>query len=133
LIGADLREVIYPGPNGRQEAEERLEQTAFAQPALFVIQYAMAQMFLDLGFKPEALVGHSLGEITCATLSGVLSLEDALYLVAERGRLMQKMAPGSMLSVNRRNDFGCCHQWTQTVRAFRFSIISQPDTKRPRT
>lgn len=104
LIAGDLREIIYPGPNGRREAEERLEQTVFAQPALFVIQYAMVQVFLDLGLKPDALVGHSLGEITCATLSSVLSLEDALFLVAERGRLMQKMAPGSMLSVNLSHD-----------------------------
>jgi amino acid adenylation domain-containing protein len=100
FLGLDIRNLVYPKPGSEDAAEQQLAQTCFAQPALFAIQYALAQYVLQLGLKPQALVGHSLGEFTCATLSGVLDLKDALYLVAQRGKLMQSMAPGSMLSVN---------------------------------
>jgi amino acid adenylation domain-containing protein len=100
MLGLDLRTLIYPVDGQMESADEQLAQTRYAQPALFTIQYALAQYFLNLGLKPDALVGHSLGELTCATVSGVLELKDALFLVSQRGRLMQAMAPGSMLSVN---------------------------------
>ncbi|WP_141736193.1 non-ribosomal peptide synthetase/type I polyketide synthase [Oligoflexus tunisiensis] len=100
ILGLDIRTLMYPSAGQHEQAQERLGQTQYAQPALFIIQYALAQYFLQLGLKPEALVGHSLGEFTCATISGVLELKDALMLVAKRGQLMQTMAPGSMLSVN---------------------------------
>jgi acyl transferase domain-containing protein len=100
MLGLDLRTLVYPSQELEAAAEQQLAQTCYAQPALFTIQYALAQYFLNLGLKPQAMVGHSLGEFTCATLSGVLDLKDALFLVAQRGKLMQSMAPGSMLSVN---------------------------------
>jgi amino acid adenylation domain-containing protein len=100
ILNLDIRSLIHPSADRVNSAAEQLAQTCYAQPALFTIQYALAQFFLKLGVKPDALVGHSLGEFTCATVSGVLELKDALYLVAQRGRLMQGMAPGSMLSVN---------------------------------
>jgi amino acid adenylation domain-containing protein len=100
ILKLDIRSLIYPSADGMSSAQEQLAQTCYAQPALFTIQYALAQYFLKLDLKPDALVGHSLGEFTCATISGVLELKDALYLVAQRGRLMQSMAPGSMLSIN---------------------------------
>jgi amino acid adenylation domain-containing protein len=99
-LGLDIRNLIYPKPGSEDAAEQQLAQTCYAQPALFAVQYALAQYFLQLGLQPSAFVGHSLGEFTCATLSGVLDLKDALFLVAQRGKLMQSMSPGSMLSVN---------------------------------
>ena len=98
-LGRDLREVLYPARDGA-EAEALLHQTALTQPALFSVQYALAQLWRSLGVEPEAMIGHSLGEYVAACLAGVFSLEDALALVAARGRLMQSLPPGAMLSVH---------------------------------
>jgi len=76
-----------------------LLQTEAVQPALFAVEYALAELWMSWGIQPEALIGHSLGEYVAACLAGVFSLEDGLKLVRERGRLMQQMAPGAMLSV----------------------------------
>jgi len=98
-LGRDLRTLLYPAPGGEEEAEALLRQTAFTQPALFVVEYALAQVWLGWGIRPAAMAGHSVGEFVAACLAGVFSLEDALALVAERGRLMQSLPPGGMLSV----------------------------------
>ncbi|MGP4971773.1 condensation domain-containing protein [Psychrobacter aquimaris] len=73
--------------------------TAIAQPVLFSVEYALAQLLIDIGIKPTACVGHSLGEYVAACLAGIMSLDDALYVVAERGRLMQSLSEGEMLSI----------------------------------
>ncbi len=98
-LGLDLREVLYPADCDKMEAADRLMQTALTQPALFVIEYAYAQVWLSLGLKPETMIGHSLGEYVAATLSGIFTLEDALHLLAVRGRLIQSMPGGKMLAV----------------------------------
>ena len=98
-LGLDLREVIYPSGADEAAAAERLKQTAFTQPALFVVEYALAKLLEGWGVRPAAMIGHSVGEYTAACLAGVFSLEDALRLVAARGRLMQSAKPGAMLSV----------------------------------
>ncbi|HEX6288825.1 MAG TPA: SDR family NAD(P)-dependent oxidoreductase [Herpetosiphonaceae bacterium] len=98
-LGLDLRAVLYPQDDQRAEAASLLSQTRIAQPALFVVSYALAQLWLDWGVRPAAMLGHSLGEYVAACLAGVFSLEDSVALIATRGRLMQQLPAGAMLVV----------------------------------
>lgn len=96
-LDMDLRALLYP--SDESDLAARLDQTAMTQPALFVIEYALSQLWISWGVRPQAMIGHSIGEYVAACLAGVFSLKDALMLVAERGRLMQSMPPGAMLTV----------------------------------
>jgi non-ribosomal peptide synthase protein (TIGR01720 family) len=98
-LGMDLREVLYPRAHEREEAQQKLDQTALAQPALFLIQFALAQMWMRWGGDPQAMIGHSVGEYVAACLGEVFSLKDAVRLIAVRGRLMQQRTGGAMLVV----------------------------------
>jgi acyl transferase domain-containing protein/acyl carrier protein len=97
-LGLDLRQVLYPANPGQGDSAELLNQTCVTQPALFVVEYGLAQLLLSCGVRPEAMIGHSIGEYVAACLAGVFTLEDALHLVALRGRLMQSLLPGTMLA-----------------------------------
>ncbi|MBC1219816.1 aminotransferase class III-fold pyridoxal phosphate-dependent enzyme [Nostoc sp. UCD121] len=99
LLGGDLRKIIYPAPSDRETAAIALKQTCFTQPALFVVEYALAQLWQSWGVKPQAMIGHSIGEFVAACIAGVFTLEDALMLVANRGRFMWDLPQGAMLSV----------------------------------
>ncbi|HMN78586.1 MAG TPA: SDR family NAD(P)-dependent oxidoreductase [Burkholderiaceae bacterium] len=92
-LGCDLREQMFALSDGS------INQTRFAQPALFAFEVALARVWQQRGVEPVAMLGHSIGEFAAAHLAGVLSLDDALALVAERGRLMQAMPPGAMAAV----------------------------------
>ncbi|MGH8060920.1 MAG: amino acid adenylation domain-containing protein [Pseudoxanthomonas sp.] len=78
---------------------DALLPTRITQPAIFVLEYALARLWMHWGIVPTALIGHSVGEFVCAVLAGVMPLEEALALVELRGRLMQELPQGSMLSV----------------------------------
>lgn len=99
-LGIDLRELIYPDSAKVSEAEALLTETRIAQPALFVIEYALATLWMSWGIRPAAMIGHSIGEFVAACLAGVFSLEEALALVAQRGQLMQNMPRGKMLAIS---------------------------------
>ncbi|WP_088830391.1 type I polyketide synthase [Paenibacillus tyrfis] len=99
LLGLDLRNVLYPPPSQAEEAASRLRQTALTQPALFVLEYALAKQLEAWGVRPQAMIGHSIGEYVAACLAGVMTVDDALTAVAVRGSLMQEMDRGAMLAI----------------------------------
>lgn len=98
-LGLDLRRVLFPSGRRRETAGAELRDTALAQPALFVVGYALAELWRSWGVEPTAMIGHSIGEYVAATLAGVLDIDDALRLIARRGRLVSALPPGSMLAV----------------------------------
>lgn len=98
-LGLDLRSVLFPQDEGSEEAERLLEQTFITQPALFVVSYALSRLWMEWGVEPKAMLGHSIGEYVAACIAGVFSLEDALKLIAARGRLVQQLPAGGMLAI----------------------------------
>ena len=93
-LGLDLREVLYPSAENSACAAQQLNRTSITQPALFSLEYSLAQWWMARGVRPQAMVGHSIGEYVAACLADVFSLEDALAIVAVRGRLMAECPPG---------------------------------------
>jgi len=126
-LGLNLRDVLYPEANGRDTQHANgmrsqrsidlrallgrdkgqaglskgslLHETALAQPALFVIEFALAQLWLSWGVRPQAMIGYSLGEYVAACLAEVMTLEDAIALVAKRAQMIQGLPEGAMLAV----------------------------------
>ncbi|MBC1235671.1 acyltransferase domain-containing protein [Nostoc sp. 2RC] len=98
-LGVDIRDLLFPKSVEITAAKEKLHQTAFTQPALFVIEYALAKLLMSWGVLPAAMIGHSIGEYVAAAIAGVFSLEDVLFIVAKRGELMQQLPPGNMLAI----------------------------------
>ena len=92
-----LQEILYPQS---PISNAQLDSTTYTQPALFALEYALAQLWLSWGVMPDIIMGHSLGELTAACVAGVFSLEEGLNLVAERGRLMGALPlEGAMAAV----------------------------------
>jgi acyl transferase domain-containing protein len=98
-LGIELTALLYPQTESLADATQQLSQTQFTQPALFVIEYSLARLWMHWGLRPQAMIGHSIGEYVAACLSGVFSLADGLALVATRGRMMQHLPDGLMLAV----------------------------------
>ena len=101
ILQTDIRKVMFPEAGTEKTAEELLVQTRFTQPALFVIEYALAKLWMSWGVKPAAMIGHSVGEYVAGCLAGVFSVEDALTLIARRAELVQAQPGGTMLAVRR--------------------------------
>jgi len=123
LLGVDLRKTMYPDPRVRQQNEVRTEdrmnfrnllqraredssptlqeihRTLWAQPALFVIEYSLAKLWMSWGIVPESMMGYSIGEYVAACLAGVISLEDSLRMLAARAQKIDALAPGAMLAI----------------------------------
>lgn len=99
LMEHDIKAILYPREK-KENDSSLLNQTQITQPLLFAFEYALAKLLMEWGISPYAMIGHSIGEYVAACISGVFSLEDALALVALRGKLMQEMPGGSMLSVS---------------------------------
>jgi acyl transferase domain-containing protein len=129
ILGQDLRNVIYPNISAQQNQQQSqensqgldlrkmlgrsqtqtdgkvasaaslLNQTHLAQPAIFVIEYALAQLLISWGIRPQTMIGYSIGEYVAATLAGVLSLEEGLTLIAARAQMIQNLPGGAMLAV----------------------------------
>jgi amino acid adenylation domain-containing protein len=122
--GDDVRDALFPGDPAPEQApggtageagasidlrgmlgrgaaagEDPLGRTERAHPAVFVVEYALARLWMSWGVRPEAMIGHSLGEYVAATVAGVFTLEDALALLAERARLISGLPAGAMLAV----------------------------------
>lgn len=99
--GLDLAAMLgrkpVAGPVNKQEA--KVQETAVAQPLVFSIEYALARLLQHWGIEPDGMIGYSLGEYVAATIAGVLTLKDALTLVAGRAQLIQALPPGNMLAV----------------------------------
>ncbi|MBJ7417415.1 MAG: type I polyketide synthase, partial [Niveispirillum sp.] len=91
-LGLSIRNLMFAGD------PVALNRTSLCQPALFVLEYALAQLWMSLGVKPVAVMGHSVGEYVAACIAGVFSLEDGLRLIAERGRLMQALPDGGAMA-----------------------------------
>ena len=95
LLDRPLIDLLYGPP----ETTALLAQTRYAQPVLFALEWALAELWQSWGVAPGAVLGHSLGEIVAACQAGVFSLEDGLRLVVARGEMMETADPGAMLAV----------------------------------
>ena len=93
-LGKDLKAMLF------SDGVMNIDNTECAQPALFIVEYALARLLVGWGIKPDMMIGHSIGEYVAACLSGVFTLEDALTLVVKRGEMMQVMPKGSMLAIS---------------------------------
>ncbi len=98
VLNESLVALIYP-PVESSEALRALNQTNVTQPAIFAVSYALAKVWESVGIVPAVLIGHSIGEFVAAVLAGTLSFEDALRLVAARGKAMEQLPSGAMLAV----------------------------------
>ncbi|KUJ69087.1 hypothetical protein ACZ90_14705 [Streptomyces albus subsp. albus] len=94
-LGRSLKDMIL----GDAEDAELINEIRFMQPALFALEYAVAELWLSWGVQPSVLAGHSIGEIVAATVAGLFTLEDAVTLMAARARLMHASPPGAMAAV----------------------------------
>lgn len=98
-LDIDIRDYLLAEVEDGPSAQD-LVRTDIAQPAIFSTSWAMAQLLQSWGIKPDAMIGHSVGEWVAAALGEVVSIDDAISIVAHRGTFMQGMAPGSMAAVN---------------------------------
>jgi iturin family lipopeptide synthetase A len=121
-LKVDIRQHLYPAQGEEEAAGAALQDTRLTQPVLFTVEYALAKLCIGYGVVPAAMVGHSIGEYVAACLAKVMSLPDALYLVAQRGILMSGLpSGGGMLAVRVAepvlNAMLCSDVWLAAVNA----------------
>src|SRR5690606_9154836 len=92
-IGEDIREILY-STTTNSESDEKLSNTFYTQPSLFITEYALAKLWISWGVQPDIFIGHSIGEFVAAHLAGVFSLKDGLHLISSRARLMANLRQG---------------------------------------
>jgi len=100
-LNLDIRATLYPTDADREEATKRIHQTWLTQPSIFVVEYALAKLWISWGVVPSLLIGHSIGEYVAAVLAGTFTLPDALRLLSIRAKLMQDLPGGGMLAVRK--------------------------------
>ncbi|WP_321934194.1 non-ribosomal peptide synthetase/type I polyketide synthase [Paraburkholderia sp. J8-2] len=98
-LGLDIRTLLLSEAPEGDDTPHPIRSTIYAQPALFLVEYALAQLWMSRGIKPAAMIGHSVGELVAACVAEAIAFEDALRLIAQRGALMQSAEPGAMLVV----------------------------------
>jgi amino acid adenylation domain-containing protein len=102
-LAVDIREfILHEGASHNKE--ELIQETWLTQPFLFITEYALAKLWMSWGIKPDAMIGHSLGEYVAACIAGVMDLDTALILVVQRGKLMWGAPRGSMLAISQTLD-----------------------------
>ncbi len=99
-LGLDIREIVYPSRDQGTDLFLQLDHMDLTQPILFVIEYALAQLWIAWGIVPQALIGQSIGEYVAACLAGVFSLEEALTLLAAQVKMLQTLPTGATLAVS---------------------------------
>ncbi|MFB6320147.1 beta-ketoacyl synthase N-terminal-like domain-containing protein [Saccharicrinis sp. FJH54] len=97
ITGIDIKPIIFE--SGSTANNQLLAETRYTQPALFIIEYALAQLYMHFGIKPDYCLGHSIGEYTAACVAGVFDMETALKIVIKRGELMFSAPRGNMMAV----------------------------------
>jgi acyl transferase domain-containing protein len=130
-VGLDLRTLLFPEEGGEEAAGAELQKTQYTQPALFVVEYALARLLASWGIEPDAMLGHSIGEYVAAALADVFSLEDALALVAARGRLIGGLPEGGGMMAVHRSEAEVKRLlpdglWLATVNAPELCVVSGP-------
>jgi len=99
ISGKNLGAILFPVDLSHEKANQKLEETCIAQPAIFAIEYSLAKLWISWGITPHSMIGHSLGEYTAACLAGVFTLKEAFKIITARGELIQQLPAGKMLSV----------------------------------
>ncbi|MBY0517804.1 MAG: amino acid adenylation domain-containing protein [Bacteriovoracaceae bacterium] len=94
ILDRSLKDILFS-----EDSEKLLNNTYYTQPAIFVLEYALAKQLLSMGLIPDLVIGHSVGEFVAATISGVFTPEDGLRIIAKRASLTREIPNGAMLSV----------------------------------
>ncbi len=99
-LQTDIRGIIFPESiHSEAEAEEKINNTLYTQPAIFITEYALTKLWISWGIEPTILCGHSTGELVAAHFAGIFSLPDVLKFISVRSRLISQLPRGKMLSV----------------------------------
>jgi len=122
LLPQPLLDVLFPPPGGTSPINE----TAYAQPALFALEYALVALWAAWGVKPSFVMGHSVGEYVAACVAGVFSLEDGLRLIAQRGRLMQQLPRGGRMVAVMTDEAGVAQAMRQAAGRISLAAVNAP-------